>query len=194
MGLFLMIRHGESTANAGASADTPPDKIPITDLGREQAERVAAGLTERPDLIVTSSYIRTQQTAAPTIKKFPDVPVEVWPVQEFTFLDPAACAGTTYQERRPRVKAYLERCDPNYRDAPICDSFNHFADRCVAFLERARGLKEQTVYAFMHSQFILLTLYILEHGDGDRVELMKQFCTVVRHQTIDNCEVIKLNL
>ena len=35
-----------------------------------------------------------QQTAAPTIARFPGVPVEVWPIEEFTYLQPARWNGT----------------------------------------------------------------------------------------------------
>ena len=34
-------------------------------------------------------YLRTQQTAQPTIERFPEVPVAVWPIQEFTYLEPS---------------------------------------------------------------------------------------------------------
>lgn len=48
-----LVRHGESAANAG-SATTDPATIPLTLVGRDQAVRVAAGLLQKPDLIVVS--------------------------------------------------------------------------------------------------------------------------------------------
>ena len=74
------IRHGQSTGNAGLPS---PDlaSIALTELGHAQAHAVAAAWIETPALIVTSPYLRTQQTAAPTIARFPDVPVEVWPIE-----------------------------------------------------------------------------------------------------------------
>jgi broad specificity phosphatase PhoE len=51
--------------------------LELTELGWSQAREVAANWTETPSLIVTSPYLRTQQTAAPTIERFPNVPVQV---------------------------------------------------------------------------------------------------------------------
>ena len=72
-------RHGESISNAGA-ATSDPASIPLTDCGRNQAEQIAQSYEARPTLIVVSSYQRTWQTAAPVIARFPEVPVEEWPV------------------------------------------------------------------------------------------------------------------
>lgn len=72
----IFIRHGESTGNAGVSCHDLAT-IGLTERGREQARQVAASWAEAPALIVTSPYTRTQQTAAPTIARFPAVPVEV---------------------------------------------------------------------------------------------------------------------
>tara|TARA_R110000823_G_scaffold128520_4_gene256280 strand:- start:754 stop:951 length:198 start_codon:yes stop_codon:yes gene_type:complete len=46
-----------------------------------------------PALIVTSPYTQTRQTAAPTIARFPEVSVEIWPIEEFTYLKPACWSG-----------------------------------------------------------------------------------------------------
>jgi broad specificity phosphatase PhoE len=71
----IFIRHGESTGNAGVPCHDLAT-IELTERGQEQARAVAASWTEAPALIVTSPYTRTRQTAAPTIARFPGVPVE----------------------------------------------------------------------------------------------------------------------
>jgi broad specificity phosphatase PhoE len=73
----VFIRHGHSTANAGVPSDDLA-LIELTELGRRQAADIAAAWTECPTLIVISPYIRTRQTAEPTIERFPGVPVEIW--------------------------------------------------------------------------------------------------------------------
>src|SRR3546814_4281836 len=80
--------------------------IELTGLGQEQAREVAASWTQAPALIVTSPYTRTRQTAAPTIARFPGVPVEVWPIEEFTYLQPARWNGTRSAERMPHLERY----------------------------------------------------------------------------------------
>lgn len=111
----IFIRHAESTANVGAlSADVAT--IALTDAGMRQAEDVASKWTEKPTLIVVSSFLRTQQTAEPTKLRFPDVPVEVWPVHEFTYLSPKQWNGTCRAERAPALKRYWTTCDPHFCD------------------------------------------------------------------------------
>src|SRR3546814_3173575 len=76
----IFIRHGENTGNAGVPCHDLAT-IALTERGHEQARAVAASWTQAPALIVTSPYTRTRQTAAPTIARFPGVPVEVWPIR-----------------------------------------------------------------------------------------------------------------
>lgn len=73
------VRHGESTANVAASsaerdladlidvAEREAD-VPLSDLGRRQAESLGRRLSElgedeRPDLVITSPFLRARQTA-----------------------------------------------------------------------------------------------------------------------------------
>lgn len=111
----IFIRHGESTGNAGMPC-TDLAMIELTKRGQEQARHVAASWTDAPALIVTSPYIRTRQTAAPTIARFPDVSVDVWPIEEFTYLQPARWNGTRSAERMPHLERYWSEADPAYCD------------------------------------------------------------------------------
>ena len=99
-----LIRHGESVANAGGAVSSFSE-IPLTARGRQQAELFAARFDELsadpPTLIVQSPYLRARQTAEPLIRRFAGVPVETWPVQEFTYLDPAATNGLNEAGRMP---------------------------------------------------------------------------------------------
>lgn len=99
-----LIRHGESEANAGL-ATSDPATIKLTPKGLAQAARVSALLDQTPSLLVTSNYVRAMQTAQSTIERFPNVPVEKWPVHEFTYLSPTLCQNSTQQTRRAMVDA-----------------------------------------------------------------------------------------
>jgi broad specificity phosphatase PhoE len=105
-----LIRHAQSAANAGLST-TAPDTIPLTDLGRLQAQALADSMTSVPDLIVASSFERARDTAIPTAKRYPGVPFEIWDVEEFTYLSPERFAGTTQANRRPMVDTYWDAGD-----------------------------------------------------------------------------------
>jgi 2,3-bisphosphoglycerate-dependent phosphoglycerate mutase len=67
-----LIRHGQSETNAGGPSSDPA-AVPLTPLGRWQAEQVAAAFAGAPALIVTSPYLRARQTVEPTISRFPAV-------------------------------------------------------------------------------------------------------------------------
>jgi len=94
----IFIRHGQSTGNAGIPCNDL-SLLELTELGWWQSREVAASWTEKPDLIVTSPYLRTQQATAATMARFQNVPVKVWPIQEFTYLQPSRWNGTLSSER-----------------------------------------------------------------------------------------------
>jgi probable phosphoglycerate mutase len=74
-----VVRHGESTANAASASATREGldlidvaeseaDVPLSDLGRQQAESLGRRLQElpdalRPDLVMTSPFLRARQTA-----------------------------------------------------------------------------------------------------------------------------------
>src|SRR3546814_12875508 len=89
----IFIRLGQSTGNAGVPCDDL-GAIELTELGQEQAREVAASWTQAPARIVTSPYTRPRQTARPTTARFPGLPVEVWPLEEFNLLLPGTWHGT----------------------------------------------------------------------------------------------------
>lgn len=94
--VLLLVRHGQSTGNVNLPTQDHAS-IPLTALGEEQAKRLSTRIDARPDLIVTSSFRRAQQTAEPLRERFPDVPVEVWPeTAEFTYLSPSAAAHAAH--------------------------------------------------------------------------------------------------
>lgn len=172
---LIFIRHGETTANTGlVSADIT--SIPLTPHGEEQAGQLAREWIEAPSLIVTSPFQRTQQTAAPTIARFPAVPVEVWPIEEFTYLQPTRWNGTASAERRPHVERYWTAADPTYFDGEGAESFGGFLRRVEATLARLATLPPASrVYMFGHGQFIQAARAIVTSPDLDDTTQMRAF-------------------
>jgi broad specificity phosphatase PhoE len=63
---LLLVRHGQTHSNIGHALDTAYPGAELTDLGRRQAERLAASLAgERLDVVAASTLLRAQQTAGP---------------------------------------------------------------------------------------------------------------------------------
>ena len=147
------IRHGESEANAGLPT-TDPVSTRLTKKGLEQAKNIAASFEEAPSLIVTSSYIRTKQTAWPTMECFPDIPHEEWPVHEFTYLPLTDKQYSTVQQRRPQAQQFWRRNDPFYVAGEGAESFMQFMQRVQAVIERINAQEDRFIAIFSHEQFI----------------------------------------
>lgn len=65
MRTFVLARHGESTTSVkGLINGDPAANVELTEKGQQQARRLGSVLANVPiDLCVTSSFLRTQQTA-----------------------------------------------------------------------------------------------------------------------------------
>jgi broad specificity phosphatase PhoE len=135
----IFIRHGQSTGNVSIPRNDL-SSIALTELGWQQARQIAADWREAPTLLITSPYLCTQQTAAPTQERFPDVPVEVWPVEEFTYLQPVRWNGTRSAERMPYLERYWHAADPAYLDGVGAESFSMLLRRVEATLNRLAAL------------------------------------------------------
>ena len=171
----VFIRHGQSTGNAGLPC-RDLSVIEITELGRRQSREVAASWTETPSLIVTSPYLRTQQTAAPTIERFPRVPVEVWPIQEFTYLRPSRWNGTLSSERTPAIERYWTEADPEYCDGEGAESFRTLLQRAEMSLDRLKAMRDNAlVYVFSHAQFIQAVRSLVVDDKLNEGEKMRKF-------------------
>ena len=188
-----LIRHAESAANAGA-ATIDPASIPLSEAGQAQALAIAAALPRQPDLIVISPFLRTLQTAEPTMSRFPDVPIETWPVQEFTYLSPSRCAGMTAMQRRPMVDAYWQRGDPEYVDGEGAESF-------AALLGRVRWLRGRLatheaghIVVFTHGQVMQACRLLGTHPERDNWTLMAGFPEADREAPIRNGQMVRMAL
>lgn len=156
-----LIRHGESAANAGEPTRDHAS-IPLTAKGLEQAHKVARSFTSAPELIVASPFLRAQATALATTALYPTAAFEIWPIQEFTYLAPARCVGTTLDQRRGWVEAYWQRVDPAFSDGEGAQSFHDFVTRAQAFLDRLAGHEATDVVVFSHGQFMNAVAWLLE--------------------------------
>ncbi len=153
----VLIRHGESQANAGF-VTAHPATISLTERGWAQAAQVAARWSAPPALIITSAYLRTQQTAQPTCERFPQVPCVIWPIHEFTYLDIERSANTSAAQRQPLVAAYWQRCDPAYIDGAGAESFASLAQRAEQTLLQLQQ-HSGTLAVFTHGQFMQMLLW-----------------------------------
>jgi broad specificity phosphatase PhoE len=147
------VRHGESVSNAGGRVSSVAS-VALTEKGQEQAQQFAADLADAPPLVIYSAYVRTRQTAAPTLARFPQTPHEEWPMHEYSFLPAAAYEGTTEAERQPATQAYWAAQDPHLRLGLGSESFVDFIGRIDTALTQLAQRPEPFIVVFNHGFFM----------------------------------------
>jgi broad specificity phosphatase PhoE len=157
------IRHGESEANAGFATSSHAG-ISLTGSGYRQAIGLTRQIEQRPDLIILTSHVRTQQTAVPCISKFPDVPIETWPLHEFDYLSPVKCRNTTIVDRRPWANEFWARCEPDYIHGDGSESFAAFSARVINGIRNLERREEKFIIVFTHGQVIRAIRQYLDIG------------------------------
>ncbi|MBP2262294.1 broad specificity phosphatase PhoE [Pseudomonas sp. BP8] len=156
-----LVRHAESAANAG-QATQDHASIPLTPRGLKQAIEVAKSFSKAPQLIVASPFDKAQATAKITAAAFSQAKFETWPVQEFTYLEPARCVDTTVTQRKSWVDAYWLRSDPAFCDGVGAESFSAFVARAQSFLVYIEAHETQDIVVFSHGQFMNAVAWLLE--------------------------------
>ena len=189
----FFVRHGESTGNAGVpSFDL--SKLELTTLGQAQAESTALSWQQRPTLIALSPYLRTHLTAQPTIDRFPDVPVEILPMEEFTYLEPSQWNGTSRQARLPHIESFWGTADPAFCDGPGAESFQTLLDRVGCTLARFETLpSDALVYAFSHGQFMQAVRQSLLHPTWTAQQKMAHFWAFNTAHPILNADQLEIS-
>lgn len=196
MKMLWLIRHCESMANAGhVTAD--PTSIPLTDLGQEQAKLLPHSFDKVPGLIVTSPFLRTQQSSVHVREKFSDVPHEEWPVQEFSYLCTKRYANTDMAARRPAVKEYWGKCDPQYCDGDGAESFSDLMDRIDNTIEKVQSRPEKFIAIFTHGQFMKTFWWMIQSSHANYrndVARMKGAQEFMNRLDISNGAILKLKM
>ncbi|KAK8858057.1 hypothetical protein M9Y10_013157 [Tritrichomonas musculus] len=187
---IILVRHAQSDSNAGGVALTDFSQIPITAKGKEQAQNFASNFNEKPDLIICSPFLRTQQTSQPFRNKYSDVPFELDDnIREFSYINPDFARGTTFQQRRQRVNDYWGKLDPSFHDSESVECFSGFIERAKAFIKSLHQRKEHFIIAFTHSLFMILFELILKNPNDSDLELMKKYIHAKEERNFENCGI-----
>ncbi len=160
MKTIWLIRHAQSTSNAGAAAQDPAS-IPLSPLGQLQAQALltqvqahASVLGAAPTSIHVSLFDRTLHTAQPCIAAYPGASVVIGPHQELTYLSPAACLGLTAAQRSSMVQAYWQAAQPDAVQGAGAESFAAFMKRVQQFDDMLKALPDAWHLVFGHGQFL----------------------------------------
>ncbi|OKH56208.1 histidine phosphatase family protein [Calothrix sp. HK-06] len=192
MATVWLIRHGESEANSGLPTDDQVN-IKLTEKGHQQARQIAVYIQQQPSLIVTSPFLRTKQTAQPSIERFSSTPHTEWQVQEFNYLATARRKNTTLAQRIPMADEYWQRCDPFYVDGDGAESFAEMVSRVNHLKKQIQNLDEGFVVVFTHGMFMRAFLWSLLFNDIEAsVEGMQQVRILLDLFKIPNGAILKL--
>jgi broad specificity phosphatase PhoE len=191
-----LIRHGESESNADDMLPTTTTAgTGLTPKGLAQAEHVAAAFSRPPALIVTSSYLRAQQSAQPTIARFPAAQQAEWQVQEFNCFSLARRYNTSGRQREPFWAEFWERCDPEYIDGEGAESFSMLIDRAQATLDQLRQLEVGLAAIFSHGLFMRALLWVGVIASVERyADSMRRFHNFRSAFRIPNGAILKVNV
>jgi mannosyltransferase len=185
---IYFVRHAEAKQNVGRNATTKE----LTPEGILQAQALAQGWNFAPDLIVTSSYIRTKLTARPLIERFPSVPVEEWPVQEWDYEDDNVLKGKSEEECCAIRKSYWEKRDPTLKIGTDAESLNEGITRVQSILERIKKSPYQNIVIFSHGWFMNILRAVLCLGTDDKKKILQAIRIFFTIKPINNASVMRL--
>jgi probable phosphoglycerate mutase len=188
---ILLVRHGQSVANAGGIVENH-ETTPLTPLGLAQAQAFAETFSLHPTLFIRSPFLRAQQTSEPLLQRFPDVPIEDWPIHEFTYLEPSRHNGTHEEQQLPHVHTYWERGDPAYLDGPAAESFSLFLDRARNASSRLAQMDPGgCIVVFTHGLLMQAFRMLLLFPRATDAELMSNFRRFHFSHFIENTETLE---
>lgn len=194
MKTIFLVRHAQSLANAGEKTANPAD-IPITELGKKQASHISDCLVDlKPEFLIASPYIRTQQTAAPTATRLTDISYIQWPVQEFTYLSPLRWANTCTSERIPAKQEYLKKNEPRYNDGDGAESFVDLVERIDTAIAGCLDLPQERIMIFTHGHFMKAFWWRTMFADqAVSFQYMRHCTTFMESFAIPNTAILQFN-
>ncbi len=190
---IILVRHGQSLANAGGLTNGQLTN-PLTELGHAQARSFAEAFSATPTRFICSHYLRARQTSEPLLQKLSTVPVEEWPVHEFSYLEPTP-EKIAEEEQVPQIIEYWGRNDPAHRNGPSVESFSSFLDRVRDVSKRLTQLPPgEHVVIFTHGFWMQAFRLLLLFPDATDAELMPNFRRFHFAHFIDNTETIEFEV
>ncbi|MDX2005650.1 MAG: histidine phosphatase family protein [Meiothermus sp.] len=188
------IRHGESDSNAGARTANAAAPV-LTELGWQQARATAQIFKQAPDRVITTSFVRTGQTAQPLLERFPGLPQAQWPVQEFVELSYRNRNNSNAEEREPKVRAYWEAADPDYHDGEGAESFRQLMARADWAIGAMHKAEPGLTVVYSHGLFMKAMIWQLLRGSSEISQAtMRQMFAFHGAVLLPNCALIRFEL
>lgn len=154
------------------------DAIPLTDVGRAQAQALAELLPQNPSEVYVSPFVRAQHTAQAYCERVGLRPQVLDVLREFETIDPNLLQGMTGEQRRPIAEAYWSDADPHKRMGARAETFAEFERRVSAFHTSALAELPDRTVLFGHGMWIGLLCWRLvgfSAADGLGMKTFRRF-------------------
>lgn len=173
----FFVRHGQTNYNVlGLCNDNPNKDVHLTDLGKQQAEKVADKIKNiHIDLVIISELPRTKETAS-IITKNHQVEFKI---------DSRINDRKTGFDSEP-VSNFFKALEPDIFNLKFNDgeSFQEEKKRVHDFLRELKSLKLEIVLVVTHSEILQII-----NGYYNNLSNQKMWST-----KIDNCQVLEVEI
>ncbi|PNK61317.1 histidine phosphatase family protein [Psychrobacter sp. FDAARGOS_221] len=194
---IYLVRHGQSTANAGGDAQ-PNAQIELTELGHQQAQEVAQWLSDtlgdNVASINVSSFVRTQQTAQPYLDQMQRQAQVIDGLEEFTCQSFAKINGLPFQTRLAMVDEYWASAQPDEAHGADAESFLNFYQRVQQVLVYFQTLPKGNHVVYTHGYWISMVIWQLLGLSADTQQEVAKFRQFEKSIRAKNGEVFCLTL
>lgn len=191
MARLFFIRHAESHANADGAV-LPNADIPLSPQGRAQAHELAERLSAPVGPVFVSTYLRTQETAAPWCEKHGIRAVKHPLTHEFSIFDHRLIAGMNAAQRRPLTEQYWAVANVNQRCGEAAETFAEFVSRVDSFIQEMESMATDAV-CFGHGIWIALLIWRLRGQDASDGVAMRTFRQFQLDLPMPNCAIWHLD-
>ncbi len=196
MKTVFLVRHGESTDNAQSTAMYQDGLSELSELGKDQARRIAERARKLPaDIIISSPYLRARQTADAISEATGVLVLECEHFIEHR--SPVSFAGRAWSEELnsefDRWQAATYKTGERYLDGENFDDMRARAERALSYLE---SREESDIFVVTHGMFSRVLVGLVMLQDAFVVEDLKRMnhtlitrntgITVIRHGVDDD--------
>lgn len=161
---LILVRHGQTEANKNSLALGRAD-VPLNDLGREQASRLAKALSDRPITNVYASPLsRTRETAEPIGAA---LGLEVQIDESLIEMDVGELDGLDFGAVRENYPGFIETWlsdDGPEQPMPGGESLRQVSERASGFLEHVSGEHAGVTTCAVSHNFVILTMLVQVMG------------------------------
>ena len=161
---LILVRHGQTEANKNSLALGRAD-VPLNELGREQASRLANALSNDPITKVYASPLsRTRETAGPIAAA---LGLEVQIEESLIEMDVGELDGLDFGAVRENYPGFTETWlsdDGPEQPMPGGESLRQVFERSARFLEHVKGEHSGLTTCAVSHNFVILTMLVQVMG------------------------------